>query len=78
MLRVTIDPVGANENLQISKQMPNDKEDQNDAGDRDNHFFSNRRVVKSSENIHVTSRRRSRAWFQIMDVAWSVKTSACG
>src|SRR5438094_647836 len=41
VLRVTIDPVGADKNLQIAKQMPDHKEDQNDARDRDNHFFPN-------------------------------------
>src|SRR5439155_5702240 len=70
VLRVTIDPVGADKNLQIAKQMPDHKEDQNDARDRDNHFFPNRRAIKSCQNIHVTSRRRSsgarfRLWMRL-------------
>src|SRR4029077_13262629 len=32
MLRVTIDPVGADKNLQIAKQVSDHKKDQNDAG----------------------------------------------
>ena len=42
MLRVTIDPARTDENLQISKQMSDHKKDQNDAGDRDDYFFSDR------------------------------------
>src|SRR5437870_13776019 len=40
MLRVTIDPVWSDKNLQIAEQMSDDKKDQNDASDRDDHFFS--------------------------------------
>src|SRR4029077_1871302 len=47
MLRVTIDPSGANENLQIPKQMSDHEKDQNDAGNRNDHFFSDRRAIKS-------------------------------
>jgi hypothetical protein len=36
--------------------MPDDENNQNDAGDGDDHFFSNRRAIKSGENIHVSSR----------------------
>jgi hypothetical protein len=32
--------------------MPDYKEDQNDASDRDDHFLSNGRTIKSGENIH--------------------------
>jgi hypothetical protein len=32
--------------------MPDNEKDQNDAGDGDNHFFSNGRAIKSSEDIH--------------------------
>src|SRR4029077_10791968 len=39
--------------------MPDNKKDQNDASDGDDHFFSYRRAIKSCQNIHVTSRRRS-------------------
>jgi hypothetical protein len=47
MLRVTVDPVRSDKNLQISEQMADYEKDQNDARDRDNHFFSNRRAIKS-------------------------------
>ena len=47
VLRVTVDPIGSNENLQIPQQMSDDKKDQNDAGDGDDDFFSNRGAIKS-------------------------------
>ena len=70
MLRVAVDPIRAEENLQVAEQMSDDEEDQNDARDRDNHFFPNRRAIKSCQNIHVTSRRRSsgvcfRLWMRL-------------
>src|ERR1041385_399991 len=40
MLRVTVDPLRTQKDLQISKQMSDDEKDQNDPGDRDDHFFS--------------------------------------
>src|SRR6266404_8506635 len=42
MLRVTVDPIRAQKDLQISKQMSNDEKDQNDPRDRDDHFFPDR------------------------------------
>src|SRR6516164_5043871 len=50
--------------------MPDHKEDQNDAGDRDNHFLPNRRAIKNCQNIHFTSGRRSsgacsRLWMRL-------------
>src|SRR6266540_3475504 len=47
MLRVTVDPIRSDKNLQIPEQMSDHKKNQNDAGDRDDHFFPNRRVIKS-------------------------------
>jgi hypothetical protein len=47
MLRVTIDPVWSDENLQITEQVSDDKKDENDAGDRDDHFLPNRGAIKS-------------------------------
>src|SRR5882762_4770565 len=47
VLRVTIDPIRADENLQIPEQMSDYEKDQNDAGDRDDHFFTDRRTIKS-------------------------------
>jgi len=47
MLRVTIDPVWSDENLQITEQMSDDKKDENDASDRDDHFLPNRGAIKS-------------------------------
>src|SRR5438552_14694630 len=52
MLRVTVDPIRAQKDLQISKQMSDDEKDQNDPGDRDDHFFSDRRMIKSRERVH--------------------------
>jgi len=42
MFLVTVDPIRSYKNLQIAEQMSDDKKDQNDAGDRDDHFFPNR------------------------------------
>ena len=47
MLRVTVDRIGSNKNLQIPQQMSDHKKDQNDAGDGDDDFFSNRGTIKS-------------------------------
>ena len=46
MLRVTVDPVRSDKNLQISEQMSDHEKDQNDARDRDDYFFSDRRTIK--------------------------------
>jgi hypothetical protein len=32
--------------LQVPEQMANNEKNQNDAGDRDDHFFSNRGAIK--------------------------------
>src|SRR6266480_4142964 len=46
MLRVTVYPIGSEKDLQIPEQMSDDKKNQNDAGDRDDHFFPNRGAIK--------------------------------
>jgi hypothetical protein len=51
-LRVTVDPIRAQENLQIAQEMSDNEKDQNDARDRNDHFLSNGRAIKSSEDIH--------------------------
>jgi hypothetical protein len=45
-LRVTIDPIWSEKNLQIPEQMSDDKKDENDACDRDDHFFADRGAIK--------------------------------
>jgi hypothetical protein len=40
MLRVAIHPIRAEKNLQITEQMPNDEQDQDDSGDRDDELFA--------------------------------------
>jgi len=52
MLRVTVDPIWTEENLQIPEQMSDNEKNQNDASDGHDHFSSNGRAIKSSENIH--------------------------
>jgi hypothetical protein len=47
MLRVTVDPIRSNKNLQIPQQMSDYKKDQDDAGDGDDDFSSNRGAIKS-------------------------------
>ena len=51
MLRVTIDPIGSEEDLQVAEQMADNEKNQNDAGDRDDHFFPNRRMVEGGERV---------------------------
>src|SRR6266480_3549293 len=51
MLRVTIDPIGSEEDLQVAEQMADNEKNQNDAGDRDDHFFPNRRMGESEERV---------------------------
>src|SRR6266480_642004 len=46
MLRVTVDPIGSEKDLQVPEQMADNEKNQNDAGDRDDHFFSNRRAIE--------------------------------
>ena len=52
MLRVIIDPTRSEKNLQISKEMPDDEEHQNDAGKGNDHFFANGRAIKRGESSH--------------------------
>jgi len=52
VLRVTIDPIWTQENLQIAQEMSDNEKDQNDAGDCNDHFLSNGRAIESSEDIH--------------------------
>jgi hypothetical protein len=53
MLRIIINPARAEKYLQISKEMPNDKEHQNDAGEGNDHFFPDGRPIKRGEGIHA-------------------------
>ena len=46
MLGVTVDPIGSEKDLQVPEQMADYEKNQNDAGDRDDHFFSNRRAIE--------------------------------
>jgi hypothetical protein len=55
MLGVIIDPTRSQENLQISKEMPDDEEHQNDAGKGDDHFLTNGRAIKRGESSHEGS-----------------------
>ena len=53
MLRVTVDPIRSEKNLQIAEQMSDDEQNQDDSRDRDDHFFSDRRAIKICQNIHA-------------------------
>lgn len=46
MLRITVDPIWADEDLQIPEKMADYEQDQNNAGDRDDYFSANRRTIK--------------------------------
>src|SRR5437016_7417055 len=54
VLRVTINPIWSNKNLQVAEQMSDHEKNQNDAGNRDDHFFSNGRPIKSRQQSHDT------------------------
>ncbi len=60
MLRVTIDPIGSQKNLQISQQMTDNEENQNDSRDRDDEFFPDGGAVKSGNVSH--KKRRGIRW----------------
>src|SRR5262249_22089027 len=77
MLRVTVDPIRTQKNLQIAEQMSDNKKNQDDARDCDDHFLSNGRAIKSGENIHdrFGARRSTPHASEIMNVARSVKTA---
>jgi len=77
MLRVTVDPIWTQKNLQIPEQMSDNKKNQNNARDRDDHFLSNGRAVKSGENIHdrFGARRSTPHASEIMNVIRSVKAA---
>lgn len=53
MLGVAIDPIGPEENLQISDHVAEDKPEQNQPCDRDNDLFPDRGAVEGRELIHV-------------------------
>jgi hypothetical protein len=53
MLRVIIDPAGPDKNLQISEEMADDKEHQNDPGNGDDHFFTDGRAIERGEGSHA-------------------------
>src|SRR5262245_18963541 len=46
MLGVTVNPIGADKNLEVSQQMSDHEQNQNYASDGDNHFPPNRRMTK--------------------------------
>jgi len=52
MLRVTVNPIWAQKNLQIPEQMSDDEKNQDDARDCNGYFLSNGRAIESGENIH--------------------------
>jgi hypothetical protein len=52
VLRVAVDPFWSQKNLQISQQMSDNENDQDDAREGHDHFFSNGRLIESSNNIH--------------------------
>ena len=56
MLGVIIDPTRSQKNLQISKEMPDDEEHQNDAGEGNDHFFANGRAIKRGESSHEANK----------------------
>jgi len=39
MLRITVDPIGSEKDLQVSEQMADYEKNKNDARDRDDHLF---------------------------------------
>src|SRR5260370_37280883 len=49
MLRVTVDPIGPEKDLQVSEQMADYEKNKNDARDGDDHLFPDRRTVKSGD-----------------------------
>ena len=62
MLRVTIDPVRPEKNLQIAEQMADDEQHQNDAGDRDDHFLADGGAIKGGEVGHAEIRLAVLSW----------------
>jgi len=52
VLRVPINPVWTQKNLQIAEQMSDNENNQDNARDRDDYFLSNGRAIESGENIH--------------------------
>src|SRR4029077_20987392 len=49
MLRVTIDPIGPEKDLQVSEQVADYEKNKNDARDGDDHLFPDRRTIKSRD-----------------------------
>jgi hypothetical protein len=52
MLRVTINPIRPQKNLQIPEQMPDNEKNQNNPGDRYDEFFANGRTIKGGVGRH--------------------------
>ena len=77
VLRVTVDPIWTQENLQIAEQVSDDEKNQDHARDCDDHFLANGRAIESGENIHdrVDARRSTPHASEIMNAARSVKAA---
>jgi hypothetical protein len=52
VLRVTVNPIWTQKDLQIAEEMSDNENNQDNAGDRDDHFLSNGRAIESGENVH--------------------------
>src|SRR5947207_6096351 len=71
VLRVTIDPIGPEKDLQVSEQMADYENNKNDARDGYDHLFPDRRTVKSRDETAGGSNgpyRRSgcRLWVRLL------------
>ena len=75
MFRVTVDPLRPEKNLQVAEQMSDDEHDQNQPGDRDDHFLPDRRAIKGGELSHNLdfSLRTLRRMAETRRRVWSVK-----
>ena len=52
MLRIIIDPTRSEKNLQVPKEMPDDEDHQDNAGEGNDHLFSDGRAIKRGEGSH--------------------------
>src|SRR5438067_1751823 len=81
MLRVIIDPARSQKNLQVAQQMSNDEQQENHAGERDDHFLADGGAIKAGEVSHAEIRLAflfSRSiTISGQHVCWAHRLTAC-
>ena|ERR1700682_6505660 len=65
MLGISVDPIGAEKDLEIAEQMSDDEKNEDDAGNGDDHFLADRRVIKGGDGVHKLSAAQFRCELRV-------------